>query len=108
MTSTHVFPSFCCKVRHLVEQSLLCSPLVLAFKQLQAAPKRRLMGLTKKKVKRIQKYPKKPVNKNLDKISPLKLALEVGGSHFAQNLVQNENHHHKQKQKLVENGIPHH
>ena len=27
--------------------------------------------------------------------SPLKLALEVGGSHFAQNLVQNENHHHK-------------
>ena len=41
-------------------------------------------------------------------ISPLKLALEVGGSHFAPNLVQNENHHHKQKQKLVQNGIPHH
>ena len=40
--------------------------------------------------------------------SPLKLALEVGGSHFAQNLVQNENHNHKQKQKLVQNGIPHH
>lgn len=57
------FPNFCCKVRHLVEQSLLCSPLVLAFKQLQAQiispqlmryfhyefPKRRWMGLTKKK-----------------------------------------------------------
>ena len=41
-------------------------------------------------------------------LSPLKLALEVVGSHFAPNLVQNENQHHKQKQKLLQNGIPHH
>ena len=38
--------------------------------------------------------------------SPFKLALEVGGAHFAQDLVQNENHHQKRKQTLVQNGIP--